>query len=99
MVRHKPLMVHHPSRRVTFVNVYDAPREPQDSAIETRLAKFGTILSVCCGKCQEFPDVFNGVRHVCMLLDLGKEPTTPGPKNLLAKISVSVSYAIRVVVF
>ena len=69
VVRRKPVMVHHPSRRVTFVNVYDAPHELPDSAIETRLAKFGTILSVRRGKCQEFPDVFNGVRHVRMLLD------------------------------
>lgn len=69
IVRRKPLMVRHPSRRVTFVNVYDAPHELPDSAIEVRLAKFGTILSVRRGKCQEFPDVFNGVRHVRMLLD------------------------------
>ena len=69
MVRRRPLMVRHPSRRVTFVNVYDAPHELLDSAIETRLAKFGTILSVCRGKCQEFPDVFNGVHHFRMLLD------------------------------
>lgn len=69
IVRRKPLMVCHPSRRVTFVNVYDAPHELPESAIEVRLAKFGTILSVRRGKCQEFPDVFNGVRHVRMLLD------------------------------
>ena len=69
IVRRRPLMVRHPSRRVTFVNVYDAPHELPDSAIEARLAKYGTILSVRRGKCQEFPDVFNGVRHVRMLLD------------------------------
>ena len=69
IVRRRPLIVRHPSRRVTFVNVYDAPHELPDSAIEARLSKFGAILSVRRGKCQEFPDVFNGVHHIRMLLD------------------------------
>lgn len=64
VVRNKSILVHHPSRRVTYVNVYDAPYELPDSTVETRLAAYGSVLSVRCGKCQEMPDVFNSVRHV-----------------------------------
>ena len=69
VVRNKSILVHHPSRRVTYVNVYDAPYELPDSAVETRLAAYGSVLSVHCGKCQEMPDVFNSVRHVSMIRD------------------------------
>ena len=62
-------VVHPASRRLTFVNVYDAPYELPDSAIEERLKPYGRIYSHCRGKCQGYPDVFNGVRHLRMALD------------------------------
>ena len=59
---------HPASRRLTFVNVYDAPHELPNSAIRECLTVYGRIYSIRRGKCQEFPDVFNGVRHLRMAL-------------------------------
>ena len=62
-------VVHPASRRLTFVNVYDALYELPDSAIEERLKPYGRIYSHRRGKCQGYPDVFNGVRHLRMALE------------------------------
>lgn len=65
----KRISVLHPaSRRLTFGNVYDAPYELPDSAIEERLRPYGRIYSHGRVKCQGYPDVFNGVRHLRMAL-------------------------------
>lgn len=68
VVRRVARVSHPASRRLTFVNVYDAPHELPDSAIRERLSVYGRIYSIRRGKCQEFPDVFNGVRHLRMAL-------------------------------
>ena len=68
VVRRVARVSHPASRRLTFVNVYDAPHELPDSAIRERLSAYGRIYSIRRGKCQEFPDVFNGVRHLRMSL-------------------------------
>lgn len=68
VVRRVARVSHPASRRLTFVNVYDAPHELPDSAIRERLSAYGRIYSIRRGKCQEFPDVFNGVRHLRMAL-------------------------------
>lgn len=66
----KRISVLHPaSRCLTFVNVYDARYELPDSAIEERLPPYGTIYSQRRGKCQGYPDVFNGVRHLRMAIE------------------------------
>lgn len=68
IIRKRVSVVHPASRRLTFVNVYDAPYELPDSAIEERLRPYGRIYSHRRGKCQGYPDVFNGVRHLRMAL-------------------------------
>ena len=68
VVRRVARASHPASRRLTFVNVYDAPHELPDSAIRERLSVYGRIYSIRRGKCQEYPDVFNGVRHLRMAL-------------------------------
>jgi len=68
VVRRTARASHPASRRLTFVNVYDAPHELPDSAIRERLSAYGRIYSIRRGKCQEYPDVFNGVRHLRMAL-------------------------------
>lgn len=68
IVRRVARVSHPASRRLTYVNVYDAPHELPDSAIRERLSVYGRIYSIRRGKCQEFPDVFNGVRHLRMAL-------------------------------
>ena len=69
IIRKRISVVHPASRRLTFVNVYDAPYELPDSAIEERLKPYGRIYSHRRGKCQGYPDVFNGVRHLPMALE------------------------------
>lgn len=69
IIRKRISVVHPASRRLTFVNVYDAPYELPDSAIEERLKPYGRIYSHRRGKCQGYPDVFNGVRHLRMALE------------------------------
>lgn len=62
-------MLHPASRRLTYVNVYDAPYELPDSAIEARLRPYGKIFAHRRGKFQGYPDVFNGVRHLRIALE------------------------------
>ena len=69
IIRKRISVVHPASRRLTFVNVYDAPYELPDSAIEERLKPYGRIYSHRRGKVQGYPDVFNGVRHLRMALE------------------------------
>ena len=69
IIRKRISVVHPASRRLTFVNVYHAPYELPDSAIEERLKPYGTIYSHRRGKCQGYPDVFNRVRHLRMALE------------------------------
>ena len=68
VVRRVARASHPASCRLTFVNVYDAPHELPDSAIRERLSVYGHIYSTRRGKCQGYPDVFNGVRHLRMAL-------------------------------
>ena len=69
IIRKRISVVHPASRRLTFVNVYDALYELPDSAIEERLKPYGRIYSHRRGKCQGYPDVFNRVRHLRMALE------------------------------
>ena len=54
---------HPASGELTYVTVYDAPYEMKDSAIIKRLAPYCKVYSSRLGKLQEFPDVYNGMRH------------------------------------
>ena len=60
---------HPATRRLTFVNIYDAPHELPDTAIQSRLAFYGRIHSIRRGRVQDYPEVLNGVRHLRMELD------------------------------
>jgi len=69
IIRKRVSVAHPASRRLTYVNVYDAPYELPDSAIEERLKAYGRVFSHRRGKCQEFPDIFNGVHHLRIALE------------------------------
>ena len=66
VVRRGHFVAHPGSRRLLFVTIYNTPHELPDSAIEHRLRKYGRIFSSRRGKVPGYPDVFNGLRHLCM---------------------------------
>ena len=54
---------HPASGELTYLTIYDAPFELPDSAIIKRLAPYCRVYSSRLGKLQEYPDVYNGIRH------------------------------------
>ena len=87
LVGQRPVAVHPAQNRLTFVTVYDAPYELSDPALEHRLRKFGQIFSSRRGRVPGYSTVFNGHRHLRMLIN------TPIPSFLrFGKFLLRVSY-------
>ena len=87
IIRKRISVVHPASRRLTYVNMYDAPYELPDSAIEECLKPYGRIYSHRRGKCQGYPVVFNGVCHLRMALEDDIPRQKKGPKQKTPKLS------------
>ena len=54
---------HSASGELTYLTIHDPPFELPDSAITNRLAPCCRVYSSRLGKLQDYPDVYNGIRH------------------------------------
>ena len=54
---------HPEAGELVYLTVYDAPHELPDSAVIKMLAPYCRVFSCRLGKLQNFPDVYNGIRH------------------------------------
>ena len=68
VINQKTATVTPAGRKVTFVNIFNAPHEMDDTAVSSKLSYFGTILSNRRGHWQSHPEWENGVRHYRMEL-------------------------------
>ena len=66
IVNRRPYSANPAQRRLTFVNILDAPYELTERALEHRLQKYGRVYSQWQGKIQSHPSVCNGRRHIRM---------------------------------
>lgn len=67
-VKRRSYFVRSASTAYTYLTIYDAPHELPDSGIEERLAPFCTVKHKRRGRCEGYPDIFNGQRHYQVIL-------------------------------